>query len=147
MEHRKPKAISRKLDPAKQAAFIKDDESLMNRIEADEAVFFADAVHPTHTVRPVGCWAPKDVPVAVEQSSGRNRLNIHGSIDLETGQTVMNGVRTVDAISTIMLWRFVGVSQAHRNAGLLTAIEARFPSLRFVHVFLDNARYHHGKLV
>jgi hypothetical protein len=38
----------------------------------------------------------------------------------------------VGSISTIML---------------LTAIEARFPSLRFVHVFLDNARYHHAKLV
>ena len=26
----------------------------MNRMEADEAVVFADAVHPTHAVRPVG---------------------------------------------------------------------------------------------
>jgi transposase len=87
------------------------------------------------------------VPVAIEQSSGRNRLNIHGATDLETGQTVMNDVQTVDAISTIMFWRFVGVSQAHRNAGLLMAIEARYPGIRFVHVFLDNARYHHAKLV
>ena len=31
MEHRKPKAISRKLDPVKQAAFIKAYEALMNR--------------------------------------------------------------------------------------------------------------------
>ena len=132
MEHRKPKAISRKLDPAKQAAFIKEYETLMNGIEADEAVVFVDAVHPTHAVRPVGCWAPKDVPIAVEQSSGRNRLNIHGAIDLETGQTVMKDVLTVDAISTIML---------------LMAIEVRYPGMRFVHVLLDNARYHHAKLV
>jgi Winged helix-turn helix len=59
MEHRKPKAISRKLDPAKQAAFIKGYEALMNRIEADEAVVFADAVHPAHAVRPVGYWRQK----------------------------------------------------------------------------------------
>jgi hypothetical protein len=89
-------------------------------------------VHPTHTVRPVGCWGPKDVPIAVEQSSGRDRLNIHGAIDLETGQTAMKDVLTVDAISTIML---------------LTAIEAMYPGMRFVHVFLDNARYHHARLV
>ena len=44
----------------------------------------------------------------------------------------MNDVQTVDAISTIML---------------LMAIEARYPGIRFVHVFLDNARYHHAKLV
>jgi transposase len=132
MEHRKPKAISRKLDPAKQTAFIKEYEALMTQIDADEAVVFADAVHPTHAVRPVGCWGPKDVPVALEQSSGRDRLNIHGAIDLETGQTVMKDVLTVDAMSTIML---------------LMAIEAMYPGMRLVHVFLDNARYHHAKLV
>ena len=54
MEHLTPKAISSKLDPAKQATFIKEYVSLMNRIFGDEAVVFADAVHPTHAVGPVG---------------------------------------------------------------------------------------------
>ena len=44
----------------------------MNQLSADEAVIFVDAAHPTHAVRPVGCWAPKELPVAVEQSSGRD---------------------------------------------------------------------------
>ena len=114
MEHRKPKAISRKLDPVKQAAFIKTCEGLMNQLPADEAVIFADAVHPTHTVRPVGCWAPKEVAVAVEQSSGRERLNLHGAIDLETGKTIIKDVLTVDAISTI---------------ALLAAIETTYPAM------------------
>ena len=100
MEHRKPKAISRKLDPAKQAAFIKSYEALLNQLSADEAVMFADAVHPTHAARPVGCWAPKDIPVAITQSSGRERLNIHGAIDLETGNTRMLEVLVVNAAST-----------------------------------------------
>ena len=132
MEHRKPTAISRKLDPVKQASFIKAYDTLMNQLSADEAVIFVDAVHPTHAVRPVGCWAPKQVPVAVEQSSGRDRLNIHGAVDLETGQTIMKDVLTVDALSTILL---------------LTAVEAMYPGMRWVHVFVDNARYHHAKLV
>jgi transposase len=85
MEHRKPKAISRTLDPQKQAAFTTAYEDLLDQLEADEAVIFADAVHPTHAVRPVGCWAPKDVAVTVDQSSGRDRLNVHGAINLETG--------------------------------------------------------------
>ena len=59
MEHRKPKSVSRKLDPAKQAAFITAYEDLLNQLGDDEAVLFGDAV------RPVGCWAPKDVLVAV----------------------------------------------------------------------------------
>ena len=132
MEHRKPKAVSRKLDPEKQAAFIKAYEDLLNHMADDEAVLFGDAVHPTHAVRPVGCWGPKDTQIAVEQTSGRQRLNIHGAIDLETGQTRMLEALTVDAASTIML---------------LMAIEAMYPGKRTIHLFLDNARYHHAKLV
>jgi transposase len=132
MEHRRPKTVSRKLDPVKQAAFIKAYETLLNQMDADEAVLFGDAVHPTHAVRPVGCWGPKDTKVAVEQTSGRQRLNIHGAIDLETGQTRMLEAATVDAVSTI---------------ALLTAIEAAYPEKRVIHLFLDNARYHHAKQV
>ena len=130
--HRKPQTISRKLSPAKQEAFIAAYEALLNSLEADEVVLFADAVHPTHGVRPVGCWAPKDIKLVVEQTSGRDRLNIHGAVDLETGQTRMIDVLTVDAISTI---------------ALLASIEAMYPAARLIHVFLDNARYHHAKLV
>ena len=54
MEHRTPKAISRKRDPEKQAAFIEKYEDLLNQLSADEAAIFGDAVHPTHAVRP-GC--------------------------------------------------------------------------------------------
>jgi transposase len=132
LEHRKPQTISRKLSPAKQAAFIAAYEALLNSLEADEAVLFVDAVHPTHGVRPVGCWAPKEIKLAVEQTSGRDRLNIHGAIDLETGQTRMIDVLTVDAVSTI---------------ALLASIEAMYPAMRLIHVFLDNARYHHAQMV
>ena len=132
MEHRKPQAVSRKLDEAKQKAFIEAYDSLLNTLPNDEAVMFADAVHPTHAVRPVGCWAPKDTKVAVDQTSGRQRINIHGAIDLETGQTRMREVLTVDAMSTI---------------ALLISIEALYPAMRLIHVFVDNARYHHAKLV
>ena len=69
----------------------------------------------------MGFWGPKDLQVAASQSSGRQRLNIHGAIDLETGR-----------ISVIMLLR---------------AIEAMYPGKRLIHLFVDNARYHHAKLV
>jgi transposase len=91
------------------------------------------------TVRPVGCWAteharegPKDMQLAVPQTSGRQRLNIHGAIDLETGKTRMIEAATVNAMSTIML---------------LIAIERMYPGKRLIHLFVDNARYHHAKLV
>lgn len=132
LEHRKPQAVSGKLDPAKQQAFIDQYNALLKAMGDDESVMFVDAMHPTHAARPVGCWAPKEVKVAVDQASGRERLNVHGAIDLETGTTCMLEVVTVDALSTI---------------ALLAAIEALYPGLRLIHVFLDNARYHHAKLV
>ena len=58
MEYRKPKLVPRKLDPAKQQAFIDGYDNLLNNLADDEAVVFADAAHPTHEVRPAG-WAPK----------------------------------------------------------------------------------------
>jgi transposase len=132
LEYHKPNVIARKLDVEKQEDFIESYDKLLNSLGNDEAVLFVDAVHPTHAARPVGCWAPKQEKLAIEQTSGRERINIHGAIDLETGQTRMIDVETVNAASTIML---------------LEAIEALYPMLALIHVFLDNARYHHAKLV
>jgi transposase len=132
LEYHKPNVIPRKLDEDKQKAFIASYEKLMNSLGEDEAVLFADAVHPTHAARPAGCWAPKQETLAIEQTSGRERINIHGAIDLETGQTRMIEVVTVDAASTIRL---------------LKSIASLYPMLALIHVFLDNARYHHARLV
>ena len=130
--YHKPEVISRKLDENKQRAFIESYEKLLNALPASEAVLFVDAVHPTHAVRPAGCWAPACGKLAIEQTSGRQRINIHGAIDLETGQTRMIEVKTVDAISTVRL---------------LQSIERFYPLLALIHVYLDNARYHHARLV
>ncbi len=132
LEYHKPEVIGRKLDAEKQRAFIESYEKLLNALGPDEAVLFVDAVHPTHAARPVGCWAPKEENLAIEQTSGRQRINVHGAIDLETGQTRMIEAETIDAASTIRL---------------LEALEALYPLLAIIHVYLDNARYHHAKLV
>jgi transposase len=132
LEYHKPTVIPRKLDEEKQKAFIEGYEKLLNSLGDNEAVLFADAVHPSHAVRPAGCWAPKQETLAIEQTSGRERINIHGAIELATGQTRMIEVLTVDAVSTIRL---------------LESIQLLYPMLALIHVFLDNARYHHAKLV
>ena len=132
LAYNKPEVIGRKLDVEKQQAFIEAYGKLLNTLAPDEAVLFMDAVHPTHASRPVGCWARAEDNLAIEQTSGRQRLNIHGAVDLESGKTAMIDVATVDAASTIRL---------------LEAIEAMYPLRAMIHVFLDNARYHHAVLV
>ena len=132
LTYRKPEIISRKLDVEKQKAFIASYEKQLNSLPNNEAIVFVDAVHPTHAARPAGCWSLGSDHPAIEQTSGRQRINIHGAIDLETGQTRMIEVETVDAASTIRL---------------LESIELAWPLMVFIHVYLDNARYHHAKLV
>jgi transposase len=131
-EYKKPDTIGRGMKVDEQQAFIDGYENLLNSLGPDETVLFVDAVHPTHAGRAVGCWAPKAESVALLQTSGRERLNIHGALDLETGKTAMIEVVSVDAVSTITL---------------LKAIEAKYPLTAVIHVFLDNARYHHAVLV
>jgi len=120
------------MDPQKQIAFIAGYESLLNQLPADAMVMFSDAVHPVHGARPVGCWAPRGAALAVEQMTGWDHLNVHGALDLDSGQTQMLRVDRVDAQSTI---------------ALLGAIERQFPAMRRIHVFADNARCHRAKLV
>lgn len=132
LEYHKPIVIPRNLNEKKQEAFINSYEDLLNSMGDDEAVVFVDAVHPTHAARPAGCWAPKDQQLAIEQTSGRQRINIHGAVNLETGETRMIEALTIDALSTIKL---------------LEALEALYPLMAMIHVFLDNAAYHHAKIV
>jgi transposase len=87
LEYHKPNAIPRKLDEDKQKEFIEDYEKILNSLGNDEVVLFADAVHPAHAARPAGCWAPKQDKLAIEQTSGCERINIHGAINLESGPT------------------------------------------------------------
>ncbi len=131
-EWRKPKSIPLKITVEQQEKFIASHDNLRDHLQPDEAVLYADAVHPTHQSRPVGCWAPKDENIALRTASGRDRMNVHGAIDLETGVTVIKEVLVVDALSTI---------------ALLDAIERAYPHKRRIHLYLDNAAYHHAKLV
>jgi transposase len=132
LSYRKPKIIPRKLDPQKQQEFIALYQKILNSLSTDEVILFGDAVHPTHSVRPAGCWGSSEESLAVEQTSGRQRMNIHGAIDLETGHTQILENETVDAQSTLKL---------------LKSIEEMYPTMARIHLFLDNARYHHAKLV
>ena len=79
LEYHKPSVIPRKLDKEKQKAFIESYDNLLNSLADNEAVLFADAVHPTHAARAAGCWAPSQEKLAIEQTSGRQRARFAGS--------------------------------------------------------------------
>ena len=100
-------------------------DKLLYPLGPKEAVLLADAVHPTHAAHPVCCWTANRYKLAIEQTSGRQHPRAPS-----TSKPAKREAETIDALSTIRL---------------LESIEALYPAL--IHVFLDNARYHHTKLV
>ena len=58
LEYHKPDIIPRKLNKEKQQAFIESYDNLLNSLADNEAVLFADAVHPTHAAREAYCVVP-----------------------------------------------------------------------------------------
>ena len=103
---------------------------MRNSLDADETIVYVDAVHPTHQAKPAGRWLPRGQRCAIDVTSGRERLNLHGAIDLETGLTRIKEVQTVDAQSSI---------------DLFASLERAYQTMSRIHVFLDNARYHHAE--
>ena len=128
-EYRKPKALPRVADPARQAGFIAFYENLLNSLGPDEAVYFADAVHPEYQSKPAFGWVKKGANPALRTTSGRARVNIHGALNLETFDAPFVEPTTVDGTSAVQL---------------LAKIEARNPDKSTIHVIWDNAPYHKG---
>jgi len=75
--YKKPKALPMGADEAAQIAPIKAYETLLNGLESDESVVFADAVHPEYQSRPAHGWFPKDEKVAIKAGHIRAQASQH----------------------------------------------------------------------
>ena len=128
-EYRKPKPLPRVVDVAKQAEFIAMYENMLNSLADDEAVYFADAVHPEYQSKPAFGWVKKGTNPTLKTTAGRARVNIHGALNLETFDAPFVAPITVDGVSAVQL---------------LAKIEARNQDKRIIHVIWDNAAYHKG---
>lgn len=126
-EYRKPKALPRVSDEAEQQQFIDMYEDLLRQLPTDEAVYFADAVHPEYQTRPAYGWMKKGSNTAVKTTSGRQRVNIHGAVCLENFDAPFVEVTKVNGDSSV---------------ALLAKIEARNLEKSTIHVIWDNAAYH-----
>jgi len=71
---------------------------LMQGLPADEAVYFADAVHPEYQTKPAFGWVKVGSNPAVLSTAGRGRVNIHGAVNLETFDAPFVEPTTVDGV-------------------------------------------------
>ena len=130
--YKKPKALPLAANEDKQHDFIKKYNGLCNGLMDDETIVFGDAVHPEHQSRPAHGWFLRESRPAIPATSGRKRLNIHGALNLETFQFQFVEAEKINAMTTRQL---------------LEKLETAYPLQRCIHVFLDNARYHHAKIL
>ena len=127
---KKPKGNPAKADPVKQAEFIRYYEDLLNTILEDEPVEFTDAVHPTMATKITYGWIRKGKDKLISTIASRTRVNLLGSLNLETMSVTIAAHETID--SKAMKKHFVALRKKYLKA----------PK---IHLILDRGSYNISK--
>ncbi len=126
--YKKPNPKPSKPDIDLQEEFIKLFSEFMENKAKNEAVFFLDAVHPSHNSMPAYGWTKRGEKTELKSNSGRQRLNIHGAMNAETYEVIpLISESSVNTESTIQLLEY---------------LENLYPLAVTIYVILDNAKYH-----
>ena len=130
--HEATKLVVPAVETCVQQAAIDAYHALKADLPADEVILHIDGVHPTHMAKTGKIWVKRGQKRHIFGNSGRGRLNIHGALNVQTGQFNFMENRVIDAKSTIQL--FEKLLLAYGNA-------------KKIHIYLDNARYHYAREV
>jgi transposase len=124
--YKKPKGIPAKADPEKQAAFIHYYEELLNNTPEDEPIEFGDGVHPTMATKITYGWIRTGTHKPISTTASRTRLNLMGSINLETMKLTIGSYETIN--STTMEQHF-------------KKLREKYPKAPKIHLILDQGSY------
>lgn len=128
--YKKPKHVPGKADAAAQEAFVDEYRNLKASKGENDVILFADATHPQHNSSPSYGWIRTGVDKELKSNCGRQRLNINGVIDIETCEPTVDFYDTINAQSTIDLFK---------------KIEAKYKKSDRITIIVDNARYYRNK--
>lgn len=130
--YKKPKATPAKADPVLQAEFIKQYQQLLNATPEDEPIEFADSVHPTMATKVIYGWIRKgkEHDKIIATTASRIRMNLMGSINLETMEVTVNEYETVDSQTM----------EAH-----FKQLREKYPKAPKIHLIVDNGPYNVSK--
>ena len=130
--YKKPKLVPGNPDIEAQQEFAQYYEDFMQKKSADTEVLFIDAVHPEHNTMAAYGWIKKGQKRRIKTNSGRQRLNLHGAINIESMEVTVIESDSVNKDSTI---------------DLLETLNQKYFLSREIIIILDNARYHYSKEV
>lgn len=130
--YKKAKTMPGKANAELQKAYLELlAEVLKNKAEHD-AHYYLDGVHPQHNTQLAYGWIRKGQDKVVKSNSGRQRININGALNADTLEVVVRADDTINAQSTLELFR---------------TLEQKHPNADSIFITLDNARYYKNALI
>jgi transposase len=130
--YKKPKVVPGKADLEAQKSFINSYKKLKSKKGENDPIYFMDGTHPQHNTVAAYGWIKKGTDKTIKSNSGRQRLNINGAINIEKIKMSVHYADSINAQSTIAL--FKKVERANKKANK-------------IYLIADNARYYKSKLV
>lgn len=129
--YKKTMSVPGKADVAEQESFLEQLEPFLAETEANEVVFFMDAVHPQHNTRSDYAWVTKGMDKEIRTNTGRKRININGAMNAhEPEDVVLVEAETINAQTTQELFEKLLEKHADKEK---------------IYVLADNARYYANK--
>ena len=95
--YKRPKGTPAKADPEKQRQFVEQYEKLLNTLPEDEPVEFGGGVHPTMATKVTYGWIRKGQTKTIPTTASRTRMNLMGSMNLETMSVTIGAYETLDS--------------------------------------------------
>lgn len=132
MSYKKTHLIPPNADPLAQNKWIDWFYEVFDSKDKNRVFYFIDATHPIHNVCSHYIWSFRGERREVETNTGRSRLNIQGAINAKTLEIV---TEISDQINAKTVLEF------------LKKLEGKHPDADIIYIILDNARYHHAKMI
>ena len=131
--HKKAKLEPGQHPPAEvQREFVERYEKIKENRDEGDVICFMDATHPLHNPVMGRGWIKRGNEHPIQSNTGRRRLNINGAINIATMSAQVRFDDTIDAESTIALFK---------------QLEKAYPGAKRIIVICDNARYYKSRLV
>jgi transposase len=128
--YKKPKGMPAKADSNQQSAFIsafiEAYEALKKTKGKDEPVLFLDGVHPTMATKISYGWIRKGTNKLIATTASRTRMNIMGSINLETMELRVKEYPSLNSEAMVDFWK---------------ELKKGYPQAEKLHVILDQGSY------
>jgi len=129
--YKKPKLIPGKANAQCQKKFIALYRRIKKNKGPEDQIYFADGCHPmVNPIRGYG-WIKKGTEKEIPSNTGRQRMNLNGAYNPQSGKAILIESRQINAQSTIEL---------------LEKIKKNQPAGKIIFI-ADNARYYRCQMI